>query len=96
MRTGRDLFKFLTAIDGCISNVLSQAQKKRAVSKKRTEQRLVHLQGACMPMSRGGEVFNFEGGPIGQGIHFQITPSVFDGVKFGCVGRKKGWTWPEP
>jgi len=60
----------VAAIEICISKVLSQAQKKRAVAEERAEQSLVRLQGARMPMSHSREVFNFESGPIGQGVHF--------------------------
>ena len=53
------------------------------------EQRLVALQRAGVPMSQGGQFWGFEGGPIGEGVHFQIAPGVLDRIEFGCVGRQE-------
>jgi hypothetical protein len=63
--------------------------KKRAVAEEGAEQRLVRLQRAGGPVSQGSQLLGFEGGPIGEGVHFQIAPGVLDGVEFGRVGRQE-------
>jgi hypothetical protein len=42
-----------------------------------------------MPMGHGGQRRGFEGGSIGEGVHFQIAPGVLNRIEFGCVGRQE-------
>ena len=62
---------------------------KRAVMDEGTQQVLFALQGASVVACRLGQLFGIEAGVVGQRILFEITPGVFDGVQFRCVGRQE-------
>ncbi len=53
------------------------------------EQRLVPLQGAGGSTGNGGQLLDFEGGAIGQRVHFQIAPRRLDRIELRCVGRQE-------
>jgi hypothetical protein len=52
-------------IDACISNVLSEAQKKRTMVNEGTQQLFLALQGAAAAAGNGGQFGDFMDGAIG-------------------------------
>jgi hypothetical protein len=63
--------------------------KKGAVREEGAEQVGFSLQGAGLAASRVGESRQVEMGRVGQGIHFQVAPGIFDRVQVGCVGGQE-------
>src|SRR6266540_5128461 len=77
------------AIDSCLINVLSQAQKKRTVFEKRAQQRFIIGDEKGAHMSLGHQLVEITSGEIGHGVGFGVRPKGLDRVEFRGVWRQK-------
>lgn len=75
------------AIDHCVSNVLSEAQRQASVSKEAAQQVLAALSAARSAASAVGEELQIGDGIVGEGIGLEPSPQVLDRVELRSVRR---------
>ena len=78
------------AIDSCITNVLSEAQRKVRMTQEGAQQIGLVLHGAggtACPMSETRQV---ERRGIGELVGLQVGPEIFDWVELRGIGRQVG------
>jgi len=80
--------RYLDVIDASISNVLSEAQRKRAALQEGAKKTLLPLKSARMSATRRGEGIQFECRVVGQGVHLQVAPDGLHRIQLRSVWRK--------
>ena len=50
---------------------------------------LLALQGTAVVAGSVSQLFGVDSRVVGQRILFEVTPGVFDGIQFRCVGRQE-------
>lgn len=56
---------------------------------ERFQKRPLSLKTTAMPPGNTRKRVKFAGGEISHGIHFEVTPHIFERVKFRCIGRQE-------
>src|SRR4030067_498393 len=75
------------ATDICISNVLSQAQRKPTMLDERAQQRLIAGDRTRCLFRAFEELGQLAGREGGQRVHLGVAPDQFHGIELGGVAR---------